>query len=270
MSITRQEMRRLQNGSDVRGVAVEGIEGQPVTLTGEAANRIAQAFARWLSAKTRKPAEDLRISVGHDSRISAPALKAEVLGGLRAQKAAALDCGLASTPSMFMSVLFPETACDGAIMITASHLPFNRNGLKFFDADGGLEHADITALLEDAGGLDAAEASLEGIEPVDLLSLYAASLRKKICDGVKAEDYAHPLAGLKIAVDAGNGAGGFFVEQVLKPLGADTSGSRYLDPDGTFPNHIPNPEDKQAMEAVRQATLESHADLGIIDRKSVV
>ena len=68
MSITRQEMRRLQNGSDVRGVAVEGIEGQPVTLTGEAANRIAQAFARWLSAKTRKPAEDLRISVGHDSR----------------------------------------------------------------------------------------------------------------------------------------------------------------------------------------------------------
>lgn len=275
MSITRQEMRRLQNGSDVRGVAVEGIEGQPVTLTGEAANRIAQAFARWLSAKTRKPAEDLRISVGHDSRISAPALKAEVLGGLRAQKAAALDCGLASTPSMFMSVLFPETACDGAVMITASHLPFNRNGLKFFDADGGLEHADITALLEDAGGLDAAEASLEGIEPVDLLSLYAASLRKKICDGVKAEDYAHPLAGLKIAVDAGNGAGGFFVEQVLKPLGADTSGSRYLDPDGTFPNHIPNPEDKQAMEAVRQATLESRADLGIIfdtdvDRMSAV
>lgn len=163
MSITRQEMRRLQNGSDVRGVAVEGIEGQPVTLTGEAANRIAQAFARWLSAKTRKPAEDLRISVGHDSRISAPALKAEVLGGLRAQKAAALDCGLASTPSMFMSVLFPETACDGAVMITASHLPFNRNGLKFFDADGGLEHADITALLEDAGGLDAAEADRKSV-----------------------------------------------------------------------------------------------------------
>ena len=76
-------------------------------------------------------------------------------------------------------------------------------------------------------------------------------------------------------VDAGNGAGGFFVEKVLKPLGADTTGSQFLEPDGMFPNHIPNPENKQAMEAIRQAVLANQADLGIIfdtdvDRMSAV
>lgn len=76
-------------------------------------------------------------------------------------------------------------------------------------------------------------------------------------------------------MDTGNGAGGFFVDKVLNPLGADTSGSQFLEPDGHFPNHIPNPENKQAMEAIRQAVLSNKADLGIIfdtdvDRMSAV
>ena len=65
-------------------------------------------------------------------------------------------------------------------------------------------------------------------------------------------------------VDAGNGAGGFYVDRVLKPLGADTTGSQFLDPDGTFPNHVPNPENKEAMEAICQAVIAHQADLGII------
>jgi phosphomannomutase len=65
-------------------------------------------------------------------------------------------------------------------------------------------------------------------------------------------------------VDAGNGAGGFYADKVLKPLGANTDGSRYLDPDGSFPNHIPNPEDKEAMESITEAVKETGADLGII------
>lgn len=82
--------------------------------------------------------------------------------------------------------------------------------------------------------------------------------------GVKAEDYERPLKGLKIVVDAGNGVGGFYAEKVLSPLGADTTGSRYLEPDGMFPNHIPNPENETAMNSVREATLGAKADLGVI------
>ena len=275
MSITKEAMLKLQNGSDVRGLATEGVEGQHVNLTGEAVNLIAQAFALWLAQKKNAAPSALKIGVGHDSRVSAPALKAQVLEGLAAQGAAAYDCGLASTPSMFMSIVFPETQYDGAVMITASHLPYNRNGLKFFDADGGLESRDITDLLLTAASLTPARADLSKVQRTPLLSLYANSLREKIRLGVGAEDYENPLAGLHVVVDAGNGAGGFFAEQVLAPLGADTAGSQFLEPDGTFPNHIPNPENAAAMDAVRAATVENHADLGIIfdtdvDRMSAV
>jgi phosphomannomutase len=86
---------------------------------------------------------------------------------------------------------------------------------------------------------------------------------------------SQPLKGLKIIVDAGNGAGGYFAEKVLQPLGADTTGSQFLEPDGHFPNHIPNPDNKEAMASIQAAVLANHADLGVIfdtdvDRSAVV
>ncbi len=109
----------------------------------------------------------------------------------------------------------------------------------------------------------------------NLIDLYAAHLRKAICKGLSAEETDKPLAGLKIVVDAGNGAGGFFAEKILSPLGASTEGSQFLNPDGNFPNHIPNPENKAAMESIQQATVKAGADLGLIfdtdvDRMSAV
>lgn len=65
-------------------------------------------------------------------------------------------------------------------------------------------------------------------------------------------------------VDAGNGVGGFYADQVLAPLGADVSGSQFLEPDGMFPNHIPNPENKGAIDAASKMVLDSSADLGLI------
>ena len=275
---------KLQNGSDVRGVAAEGIEGQPVNLTAEHAEKIAHAFALWLGKRLGKSPEALRIGVGHDSRITADWMSEAAAAGICAAGGKAVNCGLASTPSMFMSLIFPETKFDGSIMITASHLPFNRNGMKFFNAEGGLEKADITEILQEAEKLEAEEAGKESeaaktaaVEtlPEPLLALYARSLREKIRKGVGADDFEHPLKGLHIVVDAGNGAGGFFATEVLKPLGADIAGSQFLEPDGMFPNHIPNPEDKAAMASIREAVLASKADLGIIfdtdvDRMSAV
>lgn len=73
-----------------------------------------------------------------------------------------------------------------------------------------------------------------------------------------------PLEGLHIVVVAGNGVGGFYADQVLAPLGADVSGSQFLEPDGMFPNHIPNPENKGAIDAASKMVLDSSADLGLI------
>lgn len=64
---------------------------------------------------------------------------------------------------------------------------------------------------------------------------------------------AHKRRPPQIVVDAGNGSGGFFADKVLRPLGADTAGSQFLDPDGNFPNHIPNPEEPEAIESVTKA-----------------
>lgn len=268
---------KLQNGSDVRGVAVEGVAGEPVTLTPEYANRIVQAFVQWLAQKSGKKASELKIAVGHDSRISAPILKQQALMAITAQGAAAVDCSMATTPAMFMSLVYPETQYDGSMMITASHLPFNRNGLKFFEpVNGGMEKTDLTDMLKIACTLPEKTADISNVEKFDLVSLYAQNLCQKIRAGINSKDnYEQPLTGNHIVVDAGNGAGGFFADKVLVPLGADTTGSLYLDPDGHFPNHIPNPENKQAMDAIRGAVLDNKADLGLIfdtdvDRMSAV
>ena len=265
-------LMKLQNGSDIRGVACEGIEGESVNLTPLASNIIAQSFAAWLSKKTGKAVESLTVGIGRDSRITGEALANAAMSGLSSCGVKVVDSGMATTPAMFMSIVFPETKFDGSIMITASHLPFNRNGLKFFDKDGGLEHEDITAILEGAAGLSEKSAAAEA-QKFDLISLYANHLVNTIKNGVNSGE--KPLAGLKIVVDAGNGAGGFFVSKILDLLGADTKGSQFLEPDGMFPNHIPNPENAKAMEAIQSAVLKNQADLGLIfdtdvDRMSAV
>ena len=256
------EYSKLQNGSDIRGVALPLVAAEPGNLTEEAAGQIGRAFAAWLVERCGKPAEELRIAVGRDSRLSGPSLQRAVLTGLVAMGAVAADCGMASTPAMFMATVLPGCDFDGAVMITASHLPQNRNGLKFFTREGGLESADIKELLRRAeAGPEAAR--LHGrLTSFDILTPYTAMLRQRIITGVNGGE--RPLAGLKIAVDAGNGAGGFYATRVLAPLGADISASVYLEPDGSFPNHVPNPELPEAMDSIREAVLESHADFGVI------
>lgn len=254
------DYKKLQNGSDIRGIALEGIDGQHINLTEQVCRDIGRGFALWLIKKTGKNA-NIRVSVGRDSRLSGPSLCSWICQAMVDAGLEVTDFGMASTPAMFMSTVTDGYCFDGAVMTTASHLPFNRNGFKFFTRRGGLESADIKQILAYAESTQAT-----GLTPGKLLSgsfmdTYAAILADKIRT---ATGEATPLKGFRIVVDAGNGAGGFYVDKVLKPLGAITDGSRYLDPDGSFPNHIPNPEDPTAMAAITQAVKEANADLGII------
>jgi phosphomannomutase len=150
---------------------------------------------------------------------------------------------------------------DGGIMVTASHLPYERNGAKFFTKDSGLEKADIKKILAYASeGAKPVSASLHA-QTADVMTPYIEGLKKKITDALGCDK---PFTGMKIIVDAGNGAGGFFAERILAPLGADITGSLYLEPDGYFPNHQPNPENKEAMDAITNAVIATGADMGII------
>lgn len=256
-----QDLRELQNGSDIRGIALEGVPGEEVNLTEEVAGRITGAFMYWLSQKVGKNPVMLKVCVGRDPRISGEQLKEGVLKAINMWGGEGHDAGLASTPAMFMSTVMPQFEFDGAIMITASHLPWNRNGFKFFTAQGGLEKEDIAEILRLANKYTFI-GEVYDENRTNVMQMYAAYLRQMISLGLK--DVPGGLRGMHIVVDAGNGAGGFFANEVLAPMGADISGSQFLEPDGKFPNHQPNPENKEAMEAISRAVIESKADLGII------
>lgn len=269
------EFSILQNGSDIRGIAMPGVPGEPVNLTSEHVKYIGYAFALWLEEKTKKSLESLSISVGVDSRLTGATFEDTLVHALSDLNITTYSCGLASTPSMFMSTKFQRYNCDGAVMITASHLPYNRNGLKFFTKESGLDKKDITAILKLAKELHEDGYHPEGqgkIIPYKLTDVYADYLVHKIR---KETSDLTPLEKYKIVVDAGNGAGGFFAIKILKPLGASIEGSQFLEPDGTFPNHIPNPEDPEAMDSLKKAVIENNGDLGIIfdtdvDRAAIV
>lgn len=270
-----RDLKKLQNGSDIRGIAVS-TEKEQANLTPETASLFGRAFTLWLAEKLSCKPDNLIISIGNDSRLTAESLKAGLISGIQSAGANAKNYGLASTPAMFMSTVMKEFSCSGSVMITASHLPYNRNGFKFFTAEGGLEKNDISALISIAENL-VPESIVTHSIPADpgLMDNYSGFLAEKIRKGIGSETSSTPLSGLKIIVDAGNGAGGFFVEKVLKPLGADTAGSQFLEPDGMFPNHEPNPENDEAMKSIQSAVLSSKADLGIIfdtdvDRAAIV
>ena len=259
----------LKSGSDVRGTAV----GEGTVLTDDVARDLGAAFVRKLSAEKGKKASEITVSLGRDSRISGPALLSAAAKGISNAGATAIDFGMCTTPAMFMSTITDGFRTDGAIMITASHHPWNKNGLKFFTEKGGLEGNEIAELLRDAQATHN-EAQEEGeIRQIPFLPVYMKQLADRIRKGLGTTE-EQPLKGLQVAVDAGNGAGGFYAD-LMKKLGASTEGSQFLDPDGRFPNHIPNPENPDAIRSLQAAVTASGADVGVIfdadcDRAAIV
>ncbi|CAA0820556.1 phosphoglucomutase- putative / glucose phosphomutase- putative [Striga hermonthica] len=274
------KIRRLQNGSDVRGVAVDGERGRAVDLTAAAVEAIAESFGEWVAVGYE--GGSVRVSVGRDPRVSGPVLSVAVFAGLVRAGCVVFDMGLATTPACFMSTILAPFQYHASIMMTASHLPYTRNGLKFFTREGGLTSTQVEEVCDKAAQKYANRLAKVwtalSVEPnrVTFMSAYAEHLRNIIKQKVNHPlHYESPLQGFKIIVNAGNGSGGFFTWDVLDRLGADTFGSLYLNPDGMFPNHIPNPEDRTAMSVTRSAVLDNCADLGVVfdtdvDRSGVV
>lgn len=262
------DIMTLKSGTDVRGTAI-GMP-QEVTLTDEIVGKIAKGFAEFIRCKIAKP--KVTIAVGHDSRLSSNRLKSCVAEALTSTGVNVVMVGLCSTPSMFMILKESDLHIDGSIMLTASHHPSDKNGMKFFLPNGGVEGSDIVEILQIADK-NIFDMSLKGkIEEFDYMPIYSKLLVDKVKVSTGEEK---PLEGFKIVVDAGNGAGGFYAYDVLEHLGADISGSQFLNPDGNFPNHIPNPENVEAMKAISHCVLKNKADLGVIfdtdvDRAAVV
>jgi len=161
-------------------------------------------------------------------------------------------------------------------MITASHLPGDRNGFKFFSQQqtSGFTKEQVRALAAPAKQC-ASEWYNRGILPpssgpaavmcaqhehASWMNEYTDSLKRAIQSKTENET---PLQGLTVVLNAGNGSGGFF-QKVLTDLGADAGASLHLEPNGAFPNGVPNPEDKNMLQQTVAACEAARADLGIM------
>ncbi|MBP7459718.1 MAG: phosphomannomutase/phosphoglucomutase [Candidatus Delongbacteria bacterium] len=267
----------LLSGSDIRGQAETDLNDGFI-------NCLMSVWSRQLKEITPDPL----VVIGKDSRISGPRIE-ECLGralsrhGIRTIHLVTEPQWkhVSTTPEIFQAVGYFSAAAG--IMITASHLPQSWNGLKFFSPEDSYSKDQIRNLLQGCLNDSICDDTVVLPDEItgkrqakDYLSVYARGIVDLIRRGIGVDSSdSRPLNGLRILTDAGNGASGFFADYILSPLGADIEGSLYLEPDGRFPHHVPNPEDPDAIRDLSAAVVKHRADLGIIfdtdgDRSSVV
>lgn len=251
----------LKSGTDLRAVAM----GEQARLTPETAQQIGHAFAVWVGKQIINGGMhegSATIAIGRDSRLTGPSLLAACANGLSEAGVNVLDFGLCTTPAMFKALVGDHPVAQASIMVTASHHPADRNGFKFFLPEGGIDAVQLDSILAFMESSSKVSGYIGSIEPFDFLNQYKAQLMALVRQRLD-DDVPRPLLGLHVLVDAGNGAGGFYAE-MLENLGAWTEGSQFLEADGRFPNHIPNPEDDEAIQTVCQAVIKHTADLGVM------
>ena len=219
----------------------------PTELNRELVVRIARAFAAWLKPKT--------VAVGYDIRLSSPDFAAAVCEGLTDAGVDVIDVGLCGTEQVYFATF--HLGLDGGVMVTASHNPADYNGLKLvrekakpISADTGL--VDIERLA--VAGRFAPAAAKGTVRPVDLRDAYVGQL-------LSAVDVP-TLAPLKVVCNAGNGGAGVVID-ALEPHLPFRFVKVHHEPDGRFPNGIPNPLLAEKRDDTARAVVEAKADVGL-------
>jgi phosphomannomutase len=232
---------------DIRGLYGEQMdEGTAVA--------IGRAFARVLAKLRGKPVGELRIGLGRDMRLTAPAMAGQLREGMVAEGATVLDAGMVATEMLYHLVGSREL--DGGAMCTASHNPKAYTGVKLVregalplsgDAGIGDVRDEIAAGLGDAPGGGS-------FEEVDVWEEFRAHVLSFI-------DPAN-VKPMKVVVDGGNGMAGPMIGPTLEQLPLELE-EMYFVPNGEFPDHEPNPLLKENRRMIMDRVIASGADLGI-------
>jgi phosphomannomutase len=225
---------------------VRGIYG--TELDEEGARAIGRAFVEVFGPK--------RIAVGHDMRLSSPAMADAAMAGAAEAGADVLELGLVGTEMVYFAV--GELGLDGGIAVTASHNPKEYTGLKIV-REGALPVGGESGLLEIRDRAMADPATAERLSPgqvqrYDIWDQYVERALSFVdIDAIKP---------LKIVIDAANGMAGVMLPPVLEHLPQLEVTRYFFEPDGTFPNHLPNPLLPENREFIIGKTLEEQADFG--------
>jgi phosphomannomutase len=242
---------------DIRGLYGEQIDG-------DMAERIGRAFARVLAGLAGKSTGELRVGLGRDMRLSAPELAARYREGLIGEGVHVLDAGQVGSEMLYF--LVGSRDLDGGLMCTASHNPKAYTGAKLvregaiaLSGDSGIQdiRREVEAEMAGGGAPTGGGQARGNVEEVDLYAEFqAAALRFIDADAVRS---ARPL---RVVLDGGNGMAGPMVGPLLSGLGLDLV-ETYWTPDGSFPDHEPNPLLPENRSFIIEKVRETGADLGI-------
>ena len=225
---------------------VRGIYGREITE--ELARRLGRAYAAMLGASP------LPVIIGRDVRPSGKALRDALAKGLTEAGLDVVDIGVVPTPLAYFGVF--ELPAAGCIVITASHNPSEYNGFKMMmgrEALHGEAIQKLAALVEE--GATPARARKGEVRTLDIVPRYHEFVVRDCAFGAGARQ-------LKVVIDAGNGPAGVVAAPIYRALGCEVV-ELYCEPDGTFPNHHPDPVVDANLADLIARVREEGADLGI-------
>lgn len=228
---------------DIRGVAI----GDDPQLSPHLARWVGQALGTYLPEHFGTE----RVFVGSDNRVTSGPLRQAMIEGLLSTGMDVTDIGEVLTPTTyFAAASYGETGAG--VMITGSHLTTEYNGIKMAYGRLALAGEQIQELLQiiESDAFATGRGTLD--QDLDMIHKHMDAIAGKVKMGRK----------MKVVLDAGNGLSGSYVPGVLSRLGLDVD-CLYCEPDGTFPNHLPNPEDPEMTKDLEARVVELGADLGL-------
>lgn len=224
---------------DIRGVAERDFPDDLVRALGVALGTL------W----NRRGAK--RVAVGRDCRLSSPRLHGALLAGLLETGLEITDIGMGPTPLLYFTVF--HYGFDGGVHVTGSHNPPDENGFKMMAGTATLSGEDILELREMISQGHEETKVGGSVRALDPSAAYAGFMRGNIALGPKPP---------RVAIDAGNGAGGPLAERAFRALGLEPV-TLLMEPDGHFPVHHPDPSQPENMELLTRTVVEQGLDLGI-------
>lgn len=228
---------------DIRGT----VAGDKPQITPDLARLVGRALGTYLPQQFKTE----RMFVGCDNRASSPGIKQALMEGVASTGLNVTDIGAVLTPTVyFASASYGDKGAG--VMITGSHLDIRYNGIKMAYGKLALADQQIQTLLKIINDDSFASGNGEIASDSDMIHTHMDTISKK----VKFERK------LKIVLDAGNGLSGTYIPPILEKLGVEVY-CLYCESDGSYPNHLPNPEDPETTKDLEAKVIEIGADLGL-------
>jgi phosphomannomutase/phosphoglucomutase len=229
---------------DIRGM----VTGMNPQITPELARLVGKGYGTYM----QRTFQTDRVFVGSDNRLTSPPIKAGLIEGILSTGLNVTDIGQVMTPTVYYASA-QYGARGGGVQITGSHLTLEYNGIKMaydrFALYGDQIQAILKSIQED--DYEVGRGTLD--HDPDMVSRHLQTIASKVKLGPRK---------LRVVLDAGNSLSGLYMQPVYEQLGVEVI-CLYCEPDGTFPNHLPNPEDPTTTKDLERLVIETGADLGI-------